>query len=103
MKILMLDMFFELPKDFKGNYTDALKEYIKYRESLDKSYPTEVSDEDEDDLKKAEREDSLSNYRFELWNKFIKARNMGKKMAGVIGVLEWDSDKNNWINLLDHE
>ena len=90
MKVLSLDqMYFLLPDDFNGNFNDALRELIRYRESLPnpKPFPPIVT------LNNVERKSD--------WQLFLDAIKDGYKLYGSCFVGEWDKNKEEWVRLND--
>lgn len=80
MKILHMNLYFELPDDFEGSFNDALAEVIKYRKS--KNNP-----------RMPESGGSL-NYvkdtiQSDLWERFLKAKSEGFKLHGLSAMQEY--------------
>jgi hypothetical protein len=76
MKTLALNVYFLLPDEFAGDLNDALREVIKYRESVgSKPLP------DGPDATKVSQE--------ELWAGFLKTREEGKRLYGTTSLKEY--------------
>jgi hypothetical protein len=90
MKILSLDqMYFLLPDDFNGNFNDALREVIKYRESL----------QNKKDFPPMEQINNTENKS--LFELFLDATKNGHKLYGKMFVGEYNGEE--WVNQRDKE
>lgn len=86
LKVLALDIYFKLPDDFKGNFTDALFEYASYR--LNKKTESQVgewSDEYEDG---------------DNWETFLSTiAETDYKVTGNFSVMEYDFKTEKWKDI----
>ena len=97
MKVAHINIFFELPEDFKGDYNDILLEVIKYRKNNNlPPYPKEVIDKPNPEEAKALYDSS----KF-LWERFEKALKHGYKICGAVSLSELKNGK--WEHLKDKE
>lgn len=85
-----MNFYFLLPDDFVGNYNDALRELIKYRE--EKELPNNPVDVENKTAMKDDGSDSL-------WNEFLAAIEKEKRFCGDVAFGAWDSEKNKWMNI----
>ena len=83
MKILGLEIFYELPEDFEGNLPDALIELAEYLESKDKI--------------DFARNPSTDSNKEELWNNFWSAREDGYCIYGGYSLNERKNGE--WVKL----
>lgn len=83
MKVLQMNIYFELPEDFKGDYNDAILEYVKYRQDNNKPKIPEVN--------------TTLNFtnNDEHWDLFLKIIKEGKKCVGTFFVGELID--NEWV------
>ena len=91
MKVLSLRINFLLPEEFKGNFNDALKELIVYREERgDLDFPPIDSAQ----TKKIMQSDHE-------WNRFLDNISKGYNLTGSIFLGEWKNGK--WKNFRQGE
>jgi hypothetical protein len=84
MKVLNLNMFFELPKDFEGDLPDALNELAGYLRTKEKKV-----------FGRGPAESPLT------WDKFLEALGEGYRVLGDFGMNEWDDEADKWVPLED--
>lgn len=93
MKIAHINIFFELPDEFEGDYNDILMEIIKYRKDNKlPPYPEEVVDKPTETEAKAIYDSS----KF-LWNRFLNALEHDYKICGAVSLSELKDGK--WTHL----
>ena len=94
MKVLHLNIYFELPDDFQGTFNDALREYIKYRESKNlEDIPTDIG-------VRLSEDKPYTEYMDDMWIDFLDGIEQGKKVTGDFALTEWTGNEwieRNWI------
>lgn len=88
VKILRMDFFFLLPDDFLGDYNDALRELIKYRE--ENKLPARPVDLDT----KPVHSPDCSNAQI-LWDEFIKSCE-SQRFHGNVVFGSWNELSQQW-------
>lgn len=93
MKILRLNIYFELPDNFQGGLNEALEEYIKYRKEKCLGSVPVTYEEDEDFDKIFRENESL------FFDKFLEALDRGDRTFGSFALSWYDNKNSEWIPL----
>lgn len=93
LKVLSLDIYFKLPDDFEGNFNDALKEYIKYRE--ENNLPDEPDGESLSDY----NEMTVDEFEEMKWELFLDTIDKNKRDSGFRSLRSYDYDKREWVDI----
>lgn len=85
IKILHLDLFFELPENFEGDLTDAIQALADYRKQ-EKQHTCEPGD--------------LTQTGDE-WLDFLNARTHGFRIVGQAGMAKYNEELEDWEDVED--
>ena len=92
MKVLHLNLYYQLPDDFDGTYEDAILQYLEYRKQKGYLPNSPIAIETDKNF-----EDPLVHWE-EFWNAIHTTE---YKSTVCFSLTELNQEDNTWINMLE--